>query len=77
MKEIDPIDLTKAGFAIAKAKKEKQKEINQMPYTIRKKWLKELRKEAKAIGFKVEGKKGPDGAFHIYLTKGNYRRQAL
>lgn len=77
MKKIEPIDLAKAGLAMAKAKQDKLEEILTRGPRINKKQLHELRKEVKAIGFKVEGKYGPDGKYHVYLTKGSYRRQAF
>lgn len=77
MKIINPIDLAKAGLAMAKAKEKKIEEILTRGPRINKKQLTELRKEAKKLGYKVEGKKGPDGKFHVYLTKGSYRRQAF
>jgi len=71
------LEIFDVPFAIAKMVKNNRKTPIRTGPQYTKKYLTGLRKEAKKLGFKVEGKKGPDGNFHIYLVKGQYRRQAL
>lgn len=56
----------------------KLKEKIPSPYIVKerltKKDLHRLRKESKALGYKIEGKYGPDGLYHIYAVKDNNRR---
>lgn len=56
----------------------KLKEKAPSPYIVKermsKKDLHRMREEAKALGYKIEGKYGPDGLYHIYAVKGTNRR---
>ena len=56
----------------------KLKEKAPSPYIVKerftKKTLRQLREEAKALGYKIEGKYGPEGKYHIYAVRNDIRR---
>lgn len=67
-KKLTPLDLLKMSLQV-RTKPVKRKE------GFKKKKIHELRKEAKKLGMKLSGEYGPDGEYHIYVSKGSFRRQ--
>lgn len=71
IEEINPFEIVK----MLKQKKEWEEKQLIPQHRLTKKLLRELRKEAKAVGWKIKGMKGTDGKFHVYACKGENRRQ--
>lgn len=67
-KKLTPLNLLKLSLQVREKPVKRQ-------VGMKKKEIHELRKEAKKLGMKLSGEYGPDGKYHIYVSKGSFKRQ--